>query len=205
MLPPLPDGAGEACRLYCSVPGPLQTVQRAEIWGVLVALQGCIRVHVGVDNLNVVRHVSRIIDGRCSSKPFSLVNDGDLLLRIQQLVCWREIAIAAVSKVKGHADEVSSFLMRLQVQGLAVVGGDVYHSLSMVSLLGKGLGNCPWVVALSRVSRSVLYWWLVASCCGACVTMWTHIVNVSVENNNNNTIWRGSVLTGEELHPTLGS
>ena len=44
LLPPLPDGAGEACRLYCSVPGPLQTVQRAEIWGVLVALQGCIRL-----------------------------------------------------------------------------------------------------------------------------------------------------------------
>ena len=32
LLPPLPDGAGEACRLYCSIPGPLQTVQRAEIW-----------------------------------------------------------------------------------------------------------------------------------------------------------------------------
>ena len=32
LLPPLPDGAGEACRLYCSVLGPLQTVQRAEIW-----------------------------------------------------------------------------------------------------------------------------------------------------------------------------
>ena len=57
LLPPLPDGAGEACRLYCSIPGPLQTVQRAEIWGVLAALQGCIRMHVGVDNLNVVRHV----------------------------------------------------------------------------------------------------------------------------------------------------
>ena len=40
LLLPLPDGAGEACRLYCSIPGPLQTVQRAEIWGVLAALQG---------------------------------------------------------------------------------------------------------------------------------------------------------------------
>ena len=34
LLLPLPDGAGEACRLYCSIPGPLETVQRAEIWGV---------------------------------------------------------------------------------------------------------------------------------------------------------------------------
>ena len=55
LLPPLPDGAGEACRLYCSLPGSLQTVQRAEIWGVLAGLQGCTRMHVGVDNLNVVR------------------------------------------------------------------------------------------------------------------------------------------------------
>ena len=53
-------------------------MQRAEIWGVLAALQGCTPMHVGVDNLNVVRHVSRIIDGLCTSKPFSLVNDGDL-------------------------------------------------------------------------------------------------------------------------------
>ena len=30
-------------------------MQRAEIWGVLAALQGCTRMHVGVDNLNVVR------------------------------------------------------------------------------------------------------------------------------------------------------
>ena len=103
--PPLPDCAGEACRLYCSIPGPLQTVQRAEIWGVLVALQGCVRMHVGVDNLNVVNHVSRIVAGRCAGKPFSLVSDGDLLLQVQRLVRWRGTGNAAVSKVKGHADE----------------------------------------------------------------------------------------------------
>ena len=33
LLPPLIDGGGQRCRMYCSVPGPLQTVQRAEIWG----------------------------------------------------------------------------------------------------------------------------------------------------------------------------
>ena len=82
-LPPLPDGAGEACRLYCSIPGPLQTVQRAEIWRVLVALQGCVRMHVGVDDLNVVQHLSGIIAGRRAGKPFSLVNDGDLLFKVQ--------------------------------------------------------------------------------------------------------------------------
>ena len=105
LLPPLPDGAGEACRLYCSVLGPLQTVQRAEIWGVLAALQGCTRMHVGVDNLNVVRHVSRIINDGCTGKPFPLVNDGDHLHKVYQFVRWRGPGNTAVSKVKGHADE----------------------------------------------------------------------------------------------------
>ena len=105
LLPPLPDGAGEACRLYCSVPGPLQTVQRAEIWRVLVALQSCLRLHVGVDNLNVVNHLAAIIAGRRVGRPFCLVNDGDLLLLAQQLVRWRGSGCTAVTKVKGHADE----------------------------------------------------------------------------------------------------
>ena len=50
------------CRGYCSVPGPLQTVQRAELWGVILALQASCGVHLGVDNLNVVRHVGRLLD-----------------------------------------------------------------------------------------------------------------------------------------------
>ena len=45
-------------------------MQRAEIWGVLVALQGFARMHVGVDNLNVVRHVSRIINGESTINLF---------------------------------------------------------------------------------------------------------------------------------------
>ena len=90
-------------------------------------------------------------------------------------------------------------LMRLHFQVPAVVRGDVYHCMSTVSFLGKGLGNCPWVVALSRVSRSVLK--KVASgqlLWSMCYNVDIHIVKVSVENNNNNTIWGGSVLTGEE-------
>ena len=104
LLPPLLDGAGEACRLYCSIPGPLQTMQRAEIWRVLVAPQGCVRMHVGVDNLNVVNHVSGVVAGRRAGRPFSLVNDGDLLVKVQQTARWRGSGKAAVTKVKGHAD-----------------------------------------------------------------------------------------------------
>ena len=56
-------GANRSCRGYCSVPGPLESVQRAEFWSVILALQAADAVHLGVDNLGVVRHVGRLIDG----------------------------------------------------------------------------------------------------------------------------------------------
>ena len=49
-------GVDHSCRACVSVPGPLQTVQRAELWEVILALQSDKAVHVGVDNLGVVRH-----------------------------------------------------------------------------------------------------------------------------------------------------
>ena len=67
------------CKGFCSVPGPLQSVQRAEMWGVIFALQISRAVHLGVDNLGVVRHVGRLLDGCRGPEPFELVNDGDLL------------------------------------------------------------------------------------------------------------------------------
>ena len=35
-----------ACRGFLSVPGPLQTVQRAELWGVILALQASDCIHL---------------------------------------------------------------------------------------------------------------------------------------------------------------
>ena len=60
----------ERCVLFDSIRGPLQSVQRAELWGVILALQCSSAVHLGVDKLNVVRHVSRILDGHVGRKPF---------------------------------------------------------------------------------------------------------------------------------------
>ena len=105
LLPPLLDGGDERCRMYCSVPGPLQSVQRAEIWEVLIALQGQTALHVGVDNLNVVSHLSSLIASRWSGRPFPLVNDGDLLGLAQEIVHSRGRGTTLVSKVEGHADE----------------------------------------------------------------------------------------------------
>ena len=98
-------GNSPACRGFCSVPGPYQTVQRAEMWGVILALQSSGAVHLGVDNLGVVRHVGRLLDGRPGSVPFELLKDGDLLLLIDRMIGRRGPDTVRISKVKGHADE----------------------------------------------------------------------------------------------------
>ena len=41
-----PDGEVQSCRGFCSVPGPLQSVQRAEMWSVSWALQSFSAVHL---------------------------------------------------------------------------------------------------------------------------------------------------------------
>ena len=74
--PVRPEGNVRSCRDFCSVPGPLQSVQRAEMWGVILALQSSGAVHLGVDNLGVVRHVGRLHDGCRGTVPFELVKDG---------------------------------------------------------------------------------------------------------------------------------
>ena len=45
-------GVAHSCWGFVSVPGPLQTVQRAELWWVILALQSADAFHVGVDNLS---------------------------------------------------------------------------------------------------------------------------------------------------------
>ena len=88
---------------FCYVPGPFQTVQRAELW--ILALQSSGAVHLGVDNLGVVRHVGRLLDGHCGSVPFELVDDGDLHLLIERMLRLRGLDTVWITKVNGHADE----------------------------------------------------------------------------------------------------
>ena len=94
-----------AGRGFCSVPGPLQSVQRAEFWGVILALQANDGVHLGVDNLGVVRHVGRLLDGKTASRPAELIEDGDLVLLIERMLRLRGLDTVRISKVMGHADE----------------------------------------------------------------------------------------------------
>ena len=94
-----------SCRGYCSVPGPSQSVQRAELWGVILALQVSRGVHLGVDNLNVVRCVGRMLDNNLGSLPFQVLPDGDLLCLIHHMLVLRGLDTVRVTKVKGHASE----------------------------------------------------------------------------------------------------
>ena len=75
------------------------------MWGVILALQSSGAVHLGVDNLGVVRHVGRLLDGHPGSVLFELVKDGDLLLLIDRMLHLRGLDAVRISKVKGHADE----------------------------------------------------------------------------------------------------
>ena len=53
------DARLERCRAFMPVPGPLQTVQRAEFWGAIIALQSYWPCHSGIDNFNVAGSIGR--------------------------------------------------------------------------------------------------------------------------------------------------
>ena len=63
------DATLERCRALMPVPGPLQSVQRAEFWGAIIALQAYWPSHLGIDNLNVARSIGRLLDHGCLAKP----------------------------------------------------------------------------------------------------------------------------------------
>ena len=112
------DARLERCRACMPVPGPLQTVQRAEFWGAIIALQSYWPCHLGIDNLNVATSVGRLLDHGCLVKPMPLVKDGDLVALVQYMTqAWRRDTVR-VTKVKGHAadDDVEHGRVRREDQ-----------------------------------------------------------------------------------------
>ena len=67
------DARLERCRVFLPVSGVMQTVQRAEFWGAIVAMQAYWPCHLGIDNLNVARTIGRLLDKDCLVKPLPLV------------------------------------------------------------------------------------------------------------------------------------
>ena len=67
------DARLERCRAFLPVRGVTQTVQRAEFWGAILALQVYWPCHLGIDNLKVARTIGRLLDKDCLVKPLPLV------------------------------------------------------------------------------------------------------------------------------------
>ena len=95
------DARLERCRAFMLVPGVMQTVQRAEIWGAVIAMQSYWPCHLGIDNLNVARSIGRLLDRDSSVRPLPLVKDGNLIALAQYMIRTRGRDTVRVTKVKG--------------------------------------------------------------------------------------------------------
>ena len=93
------DARLERCRAFLLVPGVMQTVQRAEFWGAILALQAHWPCHLGIDNLNVARSFGRLLDHESLVEPLPLVKDGDLIALARYMICTRGRETVRVTKV----------------------------------------------------------------------------------------------------------
>ena len=86
----LDDPSEGSSHIFSGVRGPIQSVQRAEYWGVILALQAYSGIHNGIDNLNVLRGVAALLSRNIPQTPLPLVKDGDLLATIHsmRLLAW---------------------------------------------------------------------------------------------------------------------
>ena len=93
------------------------------MWCVILALQTSRAVHLGVDDLGVVRHVGRLLDGYRGPGPFGLANDGDLLFLIDRMLRQRGLDTVCISKVHGHDDD-DGMILHGQVRREDKLGND---------------------------------------------------------------------------------
>ena len=69
----LDDPHEGSSHIFSSVLGPIQSVQRAEYWGVILALQAYSGIHIGIDNLNVLRGVAALLSHKVPRSPLPLL------------------------------------------------------------------------------------------------------------------------------------
>ena len=101
----LGDPQEGSSHIFSGVLGPIQSVQRAEYWGVILALQAYSGIHIGKHKLKVLRGVAALLSQEVPRTPLLLVKDGDLLATIHSMLCLRGMDKVHVSKVKGHATQ----------------------------------------------------------------------------------------------------
>ena len=100
------DARLERCRAFLPVPGVMQTVQRAEFRGAIVALQAYWPCHLVIDNLSVARTLGRLLDKDCLVKPLPMAKDSDFVALVQNMIRTRGRETGRVTRVKGHAEDV---------------------------------------------------------------------------------------------------
>ena len=164
------DARLERFRAFMSVPGVMQTVQRAEFWGAVVALQAYWPCHLGIDNLNVARSIRRLDHDRLV-KPLPLVKGGDLIALARYMIRTCDRETVRVTKVKGHAEDVDVQQGRVRLvdqQGnaeadAAADSGRRHHSEVLIDARRRLLtARCHWypimldlhrfMIAVARVS-----------------------------------------------------
>ena len=106
--------------LFC--PWVFSVCSKSRNVGVILSLQSSSAIHLGVDNLGVVRYVGRLLDGRHGPTPFELVNDGDLLLLVERMLHLRGLDTVRITKVKGLADE--GMVLDSRVREVDRIGND---------------------------------------------------------------------------------
>ena len=131
----------------------------------VLALQATNAVHLGVDNLNVVRHVGRLLDGLSGVRPLELVDDGDLIILIRKLLSIRGEGTVCISKVKGHADE--SLVRCGQVRALDRYGNSRADELLTLIIVGFGLMllMLGGIFLVYEGCGTLLFWFCIGSLC----------------------------------------
>ena len=66
------DARFERCLAFMPNPGPLQSVQRADFLGAIMALQSHWPCDLGIDDLDVARSIGPLLDHGCLAKPMPL-------------------------------------------------------------------------------------------------------------------------------------
>ena len=97
-------------------PGVMQTVQRAEFWGAIIAMQAFWPCHSGIDNLDVARTIGRLLDKDSLVKPLHLVKDGGLIALVQHMIRTRGRETVRVTKAKGHAEDADVHPGRVRLE-----------------------------------------------------------------------------------------
>ena len=132
----------------------MQTVQRAEFWGAILAMQAYWPCHLGIDNLDVARSIGRLLDSDCLTKPLPLVKDGDLIALVHYMIRTRGRETVRVTKVKGHAEDVD-----VQQGRVRLIDQQVNSEADTAADLGRRHQSVFFIDARRRLLKARSYWY----------------------------------------------